>query len=253
MAPDRQAPAIALRGVSFAYDGRPVLQDVSFEVGIGDFAALVGPNGGGKSTLLKLILGLLRPLAGEVRVFGQPPRRVSHRIGYVPQSFTYDPRFPVTVGDVVRMGSLGKHALQSSPGSVADALDRVGLPGLTRRPFHDLSGGQRQRVLIARALISGTEMLLLDEPTANIDQRGEMEVQEVLQGLQDTVTVVLVTHDLSFVSGRVDTVVCVNRRVTVHPTIGIEDVTGDVLRGMYGADARVVRHDLTCATGDDDH
>jgi zinc transport system ATP-binding protein len=244
-------PAVAIREVDFAYDGRLVLEGVTCTIAARDFVAIVGPNGGGKTTLLRLMLGLLRPGRGEVRIFGEPPGRASQRVGYVPQQFTYDPSFPVTVSDVVQMGSLGGIGARTARAiPVSLALGRVGLGGLERRPFHDLSGGQRQRLLIARALLAGTDMLLLDEPTAYVDLHGENDVHALLRELNQTMTVVVVTHDLGFVSQAVNTVLCVNQHVTTHPTLGIADVTAELLQEMYGSDIRVVRHDATCLPGE---
>lgn len=245
------APALALHEVDFSYDGRLVLEDVDFSIRAGDFVAVVGPNGSGKTTLLKLILGLLRPRRGEIRVFGEPPERARRRLGYVPQQVSHDPDFPATVTDVVRMGGLGgSTGLSASP---AAALERVGLRGLERRAFAALSGGQRQRALIARALLAGSDMLLLDEPTAYVDAHGESDLQELLRELNETMTIVVVTHDLGFVSGLVNHVLCVNRRVKLHPTVGLGDVTTEILREMYGEDLRVVRHDVECPPGECRH
>lgn len=245
------APALALRGVDFSYNGQPILEDVDFTITRGDFVAVVGPNGSGKTTLLKLILGLLRPQRGEVRVLGEAPDRARRHIGYVPQQSQHDPQFPATVGDVVRMGALGGGT--QGPAEVAEALARVGLAGLERRPFPDLSGGQRQRVLIARALLAGTEMLLLDEPTAFVDAHGESDLHALLQELNQAMTIVMVTHDLGFVSHLINHVLCVNRRVKLHPTVGLGDITAEVLREMYGEEIRVVRHDVVCPPGECQH
>lgn len=252
----RQVPAIRVDELDFAYNGDLVLCEASFSIAPGDFVAVVGPNGGGKTTLLKLILGLLRPSHGEVLVFGQAPQRVSRRIGYVPQQFQYDPRFPVTVSDVVRMGQLGGRASWNTTDSrqlVDMALERVGLMGLQHRPFDDLSGGQRQRLLIARALVAGADLLLLDEPTANVDAYGERSISALLQELNQTMTVLLVTHDVGFVSGLVKHVLCVNGRVSLHPTVDLGEVTPEVLRQLYGAGTRFVRHDLHCPPGECRH
>lgn len=249
-------PAIRATGLDFAYNGSLVLREASFTIAQGDFVAVVGPNGGGKTTLLKLILGLLRPLRGEMEVFGRPPQEVSRRIGYVPQQFQYDPRFPVTVGDVVRMGQLGGRAAWNAVDSrklVAMALERVGLTGLQHRPFSDLSGGQRQRLLIARALVAGADLLLLDEPTANVDVHGESDISALLQELKETMTVLLVTHDPGFVSGLVKHVLCVNGRVSLHPTVDLGEVTPEVLQQLYAAGTRFVRHDLHCPPGECSH
>ena len=239
------APAIELDRVSFAYDGAAVLEDVTLSLDARDFASIVGPNGGGKTTLLKLFLGLLRPTAGRVRVFGTTPQDARPRIGYLPQHATLDPLFPVSVLDVVLMGRLAR-AWPIGPfrardrGKALDALAEVGLAPLRARPFAALSGGQRQRVLIARALSSEPDLLLLDEPTASLDVAVESDFYELLKRLNERLGVVLVSHDLGFVSHYVRRVVCVKRTVAVHPT---SEVTGELIREVYGMDVRMVRHD----------
>jgi zinc transport system ATP-binding protein len=240
-------PVIMLRGVSFAYDGVPVLEDVSFSVAARESLCMVGPNGGGKTTLMKLILGLLRPQCGEIRVFGQPPEQARLRVGYMPQYVRHDPQFPVTVLDIVRMGRLGKRGLGGLLGwytaadrqAALEALRQVHLDGLARRPFEALSGGQRQRVLIARALCCQPDLLLLDEPTANVDSLVEARLFEVLRELNKRMTILMVSHDLGFVSNLVQRVICVNRRVVVHPT---SEINGDVIHDTYGGDVRIVHH-----------
>jgi len=236
---------IELRGVSFAYDSTPILEDVCLEVPERDFACMVGPNGGGKTTLLKIILGLLVPARGQVRVFGGPPETARRRIGYTPQHAQVDNRFPVNVADVVLMGRIGKAEIvgpyrRAHREAAWQALREVGLDHLRYKAFGDLSGGQRQRVLIARALAAEPELLLLDEPTANLDAPAESELYELLKRLNERLTVVMVTHDLGFVSKFVKTVICVKRCVVVHPT---SEVTGEVIREMYGGDVCMIRHD----------
>ena len=241
-------PVIHLRDVSFAYDGVAVLQAVNVSIAERESICIVGPNGGGKTTLLKLMLGLLKPDAGEIRIFGQPPRRARLRIGYMPQHVRHDPQFPVNVMDIVLMGRLGQGGLCGLLGwyggadrrAAADALAEVGMEGSARRPYAALSGGQRQRVLIARALCCQPDLLLLDEPTANVDTAVEARLIEILQELNKRMTIVMVSHDLGFVAHMVRRVVCVNRRVVVHPT---SELTGDMIRDIYDGDVRMVRHD----------
>ena len=239
-------PAIAVRDLAFAYPGEPaVLEDVAFTIAEGDFVSVVGPNGGGKTTLLRLLLGLLSPSRGEVRLFGRPPEQARRQIGYMPQHPQLDPHFPVSARDVVLMGRLGPGRPRGLFGrddkeAARRALAEVGLEEMGRRPFAALSSGQKQRVLIARALACAPRLLLLDEPTANLDLHVEGELYELLRELNRRLTVVLVSHDLGFVSRYVRTVVCVKRHVAVHPT---SEITGDIIRDMYGGDVRVVRHD----------
>jgi zinc transport system ATP-binding protein len=241
-------PVISLQNVSFAYETTPVVEDVSFTIGERQAVCMVGPNGGGKTTLMKLILGLLRPGRGEVRVFGQPPERVRLRMGYMPQHVRHDPQFPMTVLDIVLMGRLGRGGLRGTFGwhgpsdrhAALEALRQVNMEGLAHRPFSALSGGQRQRVLIARALCCQPDLLLLDEPTANVDTLEESRLFEVLQELNKRMTILLVSHDLGFVTSLVQSVICVNRRVVVHPT---SQITGEAIQDIYGEEVRMIHHD----------
>ena len=239
------APIIDVRRVWFSFNGQPVLQDVSLTVPAGDFLVVIGPNGGGKTTLLRLILGLIEPTAGRIRVLGSSPVRARHRIGYMAQHATLDRSFPVRVLDVVLMGRLGPRRVagpfdRADVSAARDTLERVGLAGLERRPFADLSGGQRQRVLLARALTSNPELLLLDEPASGLDQKVELDFFDLLRELNRTTTVVLVSHDLGFVQAFVRSVICVHGTVDVHPT---NQLDGTTIRELYGGEVRMVRHD----------
>ena len=239
-----QKNVVTVSHVSFSYDGVPVLEDVSFTIRERSFISIVGPNAGGKTTLLKLMLGLLQPSRGTIEVLGMHPAKARTRIGYMPQQVQLDLQFPVSVLDVVLMGRMGS-GMRFGPYSgrdkaiALDSLRRLEMQDLKDRPFMALSGGQRQRVLIARALACEPEMLLLDEPTANVDMVVETELFELLHEMSKTITVVVVSHDLGFVSHYVESVVCVNRRVMVHPTTA---VTGEVIRNLYLSDVCMVRH-----------
>ncbi len=228
--------------VDFRYPGIEVLKDVSFELFANDFVSVIGPNGGGKTTLVRLVLGLLAPSAGSITVFGKSPQTSRHRIGYVPQYTSFDLNFPVTVRDVALMGRVanrpGLHR-RTDVEAAEQALEQVGLADLHHRPFADLSGGQRQRVLIARALAAGPDVLLLDEPTANVDVAVEHQLTALLQRLNERLTILLVTHDLGFVSDLVSRVVCVNRFVKAHPTA---EVTAEMIQELYGGHVRRVEH-----------
>lgn len=236
-------PVIEARDLSFAFGTTPVLEDVNLTIRRGDYVCMVGPNGGGKTTLLRLVLGLLTPTRGTVRVFGTSPVEARRRIGYMPQHAQLDPQFPVRVRDVVLMGRLRNARLGPFGGDdrakAAAALAEVGLADYAKRPFSALSGGQRQRVLIARALACEPELLLLDEPTANLDPLVQDEMNDLLRELNRRLTVILVSHDVGFVAQQVKTVVCVNRNVRVH---GAEAITGDSIRALYGHDVQLVHH-----------
>jgi zinc transport system ATP-binding protein len=245
-------PVIEVRDVSFSYQAAPVLEGVNVAIHERETVCIVGPNGGGKTTLLRLLLGQLRPIRGEIRIFGQPPDQARLRIGYMPQRSEFDPLFPVSVLDVVLMGRLGKPGLAGWFGwygardraAARDALEQVHMAGAARAPFASLSGGQRQRVLIARALCCQPDLLLLDEPTANVDSFVEARLFEELRSLASRMTIVLVSHDLGFVTNLVERVVCVNRQAVAHPA---SQLTAEVIRDMYGGDVHVVRHgDVVC-------
>lgn len=232
--------------VSFAYERTgTVLSDATFSIAGGDFACFLGPNGGGKTTLVRLLLGLLRPEAGTIRVFGGPPRATRHRIGYLPQNARLDPRFPVRALEVALMGRIG-HARRFGPyprrdrEQAARALDTVGLADVAHRPFSSLSGGQQQRVLIARALACEPDLLLLDEPTSDLDLRSQNALYDLLHELNRRMTIVIVSHDVTFVSKYVRTVVCVNHCVDVHAA---GDIAGDFISEMYGRDMRMIAHE----------
>ncbi|NBB95441.1 MAG: ATP-binding cassette domain-containing protein [Planctomycetes bacterium] len=237
--------AVDISGLSFSYDGLSnVLHDVDLQVTSDETVAVVGPNGGGKTTLLKLLLGLLTPDRGSVRVLGRRPAQVRPQIGYVPQYVQFDPHFPVTAWDVVIMGRLGRTRgigwySRADRRATRDALDRVGLDSAGSRPFAALSGGQRQRVLIARALVTQPTLLLLDEPTANLDVGVEKEFEDLLAGIETQMAVMIVSHDIGFVASRISKVVCVNREVAVHPT---QQLSPQILEAMYGQEVSLVHH-----------
>ncbi len=238
--------AVTFENVSFSYDGVAVLKDVHLSIPAGEFTAVVGPNGGGKTTLLRLILGLLVPDRGLLHVFGRPPPAVRSRIGYVPQHFQFDPKFPVTVMDVILMGRL-RPGWRCGPYRRADrdagavALREVGLDDMAGRSFAALSGGERQRVLIARALATDPDLVLLDEPLAHVDAGIVDDLYQLFEGLSHGRTVVMISHDVGFVSRLVRQVVCVNRTVVTHPT---SELTGRAISELYGTDVNVVRHDV---------
>ncbi|OQY12884.1 MAG: ABC transporter [Desulfobacteraceae bacterium 4572_19] len=239
---------IKVENVSFAYNTSTVLTDVNFQIYKNDSVCIVGPNGGGKSTLLKLLLGLIKPANGKISIFGGKPVKARTRIGYMPQYLHFDQAFPVNVLDVVLMGRLGISLTgfysRHDKRSAAKAMEKMGVAELAQNNFSELSGGQRQRILIARALASTPELLILDEPTANVDPVAEQQIGEILKDLAKTITVITVSHDLGFVSRLVNRVLCVNKFVKIHPT---SEITGEIIQDIYGADIKMVRHDHCCS------
>jgi zinc transport system ATP-binding protein len=246
---------IVIKNLSFAYEqGAPVLENVNLNFRELETACIVGPNGGGKSTLLYLILGLIKPTGGEITVFGTTPEKARMKIGYMPQFSNLDSDFPVNVMDVVLMGRLvrnffGRYSAEDRSIAV-QAMEEMSVAGLAKRPFSELSGGQRQRVLIARALACRPQLLLLDEPTANVDPCIQEQFYETMKTLNNRMSILMVSHDLGFVSQRIDSVICVNRKVQVHPT---NTLSGSIMRDIYGYDVSMIRHDHRCSEGGHTH
>ena len=243
-------PDVALRfdSVSFAYGDVPVLEDASFHIHRGEFIALVGPNGAGKTTALKLVLGLERPSRGAVELFGLSPEAARNRIGYVPQHAGYDPTFPISVREVVRMGrltSLSRRYGKEDEAAVEAAMARSEISDLADRSYSALSGGQRRRVLVARALAAGPELLILDEPTANMDAESEGRLFKTLGDLKGRATILIVTHDTAFVSALTDRVLCVGEHgrkgvhgIVQHRAAPAENAPPE----LYGGEAYRVLH-----------
>jgi zinc transport system ATP-binding protein len=209
---------------------------------VGEFMAMIGPNGGGKTTLIKLMLGLLSADSGTIRVFGDLPRNVSHRIGYVPQDVHVNKEFPISVLDVVLMGTLlpGRRWTRYTRAdriAAQNALEKVGMAGFGNRRIGALSGGQKQRIFVARALVSEPEMLFLDEPTASIDTKGQRDFYQLLQELNKQITIIVVSHDLMIVSEFVRSVACVNQRLHHHDHA---ELTGEMIEMMYECTAEEV-------------
>ncbi len=240
-------PVLEVRDVCFAYGSQEVLHNVGFQVAARDMTAIVGPNGGGKSTLLLLLLGLLTPRHGRIRVFDRPPAEARPRIGYVPQHLQFDPRFPVNAMDVVLMGRLRRDRLgafsRSDRAAALDALEQVQMQDRRRRPFASLSGGERQRILMAQALVAAPDLLLLDEPTASVDALAEHALYELFHRLCERLTIVFVSHNVNVVTRHVSHVLCVNRTAAMHR---IEDVMSSEFREAYGGDLAVLLHDTHC-------
>ncbi len=252
-------PVVQVDRVSFRYPGsptgQPTLEDVSLEIHPHDFLGIVGPNGGGKTTLLRLILGLLEPQAGTVRVFGKSPSRVCRQIGYVPQLATVDLQAPATVLDVVLEGRLGLSPWgvfykRQHVEAARQALSRTRVLDLAEAGIGELSGGQRQRVLIARALASDARMLLLDEPTTGVDIHMEKGLVALLEELNEQMPIVMVSHDVGFVLEKMNRVACVNRTLRMHDS---QSVTAAGLADSYHTPVRMVDHSHDVADHEHSH
>ena len=226
---------IEIKDLAFAYGGEAVLEDVNLSVRQEDFTAIIGPNGGGKTTLLKLVLGLLTPVKGTIRVDGKSPQEASPCVGYVPQNVHTNQSFPITAIDVVLMGKLDpkKRLSRRSAANRREALaalERLEMAAYADKKIGMLSGGQRQRVFIARALVARPKLLLLDEPTASIDTKGQADFYRLLRELNQDITVLVVSHDLLVISRYVKSVACVNKKLHYHDH---PEITGDMLETMY--------------------
>jgi len=215
---------ISCRDVCFSYGIEDVLHDVNVGINRGEYIGILGPNGGGKTTLIKIFLGLLKPMCGFVQLFGQDISTFKDwtKIGYVPQKATnFDPNFPATVREVVLMGRYARRGIwrrltSEDEEKAQDALDKVDMAAFSSRLIGDLSAGQQQRVFIARALASEPEVLILDEPTAGVDEMSQKEFYALLQRLnsQHNITLILISHDLEVVSRQASRIIYVNRTVT---------------------------------------
>ena len=212
---------VEISNLSFAYDKQIILEDINLSVKEKDFLAIIGPNGGGKSTLLKLILGINKSKKGTIQVLGTTPQNSLRKIGYVPQNTNVNVDFPIKVIEVVMMGHVeGKRPLfgygEHEKLCAMGALEQVGMAEYANTKIGSLSGGQRQRVMIARALCAHPEILILDEPTSSIDVAGQREIYELLKTLNDHITIIVVSHDISVILEYANTAAHINRNLSYH-------------------------------------
>ncbi|MYH07196.1 MAG: metal ABC transporter ATP-binding protein [Rhodothermaceae bacterium] len=240
------ASAIEVRDLTVAYRESPVLWDIDLDVPSGALMAIVGPNGARKTTLIQAILSLIRPAAGQIRIFGQPYRSVASSVGYVPQRGSVDWDFPTSVLDVVLMGLYGRLGWVRRPGhrertEAMGALDQVGMAELAHRQISQLSGGQQQRVFLARALVQDARIYLMDEPLQGVDATTERTIIDLLRTLQSSgKTVMVVHHDLQTVSSYFDEVLLLNvRRIASGPVS--EVFTEANLRLTYGGRVAIIK------------
>jgi zinc transport system ATP-binding protein len=237
---------VKLEGVWVQYNGVPILEGINLAIEQDDFLGIIGPNGGGKTTLLKVILGLISPSHGKVSVLGKPPEKSRSKIGYVPQHNLFDRDFPINVWDVVLMGRYGKSGLfrrysSEDRRATQDALQTVGMLDYKDRQMGKLSGGELQRIFIARALVAEPKLLLLDEPTASVDPAMQTEFYELLEKLKKQMAIVLVSHDISAVSIYVDKLACLNRQLHYH---GSKEITPEILEATYKCPVQMIAHGL---------
>jgi zinc transport system ATP-binding protein len=238
-------PAIEVEDVWLRRNGEVVLEAINLRVMPGDFYAILGPNGSGKTTLLKIILGLIPPERGSVRILGEAPHKNRHLLGYVPQLRTFDFQYPISVRDMVLSGLLGRmggilKSFSAADISLADsALETMGISHLADRAISDLSGGEQQRTVIARALAGNPQILLLDEPTVFVDAPTETQFYDILEKLAQTMTIVLVTHDIGVIVSHVTKVACLNRRLFTHDS---QELTEDMIEGTYHCPVDLIAH-----------
>ncbi len=239
-----QTPVVSVTDISFAYDRLLVLEDINLTIHKSDFLGIIGPNGGGKTTLVKLILGLLKPQKGTISVLGILPVKARSRVAYVPQHAPEDRDFPITVWEVALQGRLqssgwGYRYTREDRQRAADELQRVEMWKFRKRPVSALSGGQRQRVFLARALCRDPEILFLDEPTVGIDSRAQENIYDLLQKLNQRMTIVIITHDIGVISQYVRSVACVNRVLIAHNE-GL--ITAEMLEKTYNCPVDLIAH-----------
>lgn len=231
---------IKIENLTFGYEKQPVLEDVNLEVFEKDFLGVIGPNGGGKTTLLKLVLGLVKPDKGSIS-FGKELEGRKKSIGYLPQVRHIDKKFPITVSDVILSGGMMQNSISSKSelkGKAEKLLKDMGLTALRNKAIGELSGGQMQRVFLCRALISEPKLLILDEPDTFVDNRFEGELYSRLVELNKSIAIILVSHDVGTISSHVKTIACVNKSLHYHPS---NHITAEQLEA-YNCPIQVITH-----------
>lgn len=240
-------PVIEVQNVTFGRNGEKILDNVNLSVEPGDFYAIIGPNGGGKTTLLKIILGLLTQQSGSVRLLGGKPRETRKFCGYVPQFRTFDFRYPITVNEMVLSGRLAyipgirKRYRPVDLRMASDAMEKMGVSDLADRQLCSLSGGEQQSAIIARALAGGPRLLLLDEPLVFVDAPTEDHFYDIIEKLRSSMTIVLVTHDIGAISTHVTKVACLNHQIYTH---GTNEITEDMITSAYQCPVDLIAHGI---------
>lgn len=237
--------AIDIRNLTVRYDNIYAIKDINLQIEYGDFVGIIGPNGGGKSTLLKSILGLIMPDSGKITVLGMDPREGRNKLGYVPQATSIDRQFPISVREVVLMGRMvGKNSFmhrynEEDQDIVQENLQRLEIADLADRQIGQLSGGQLQRVLIARALVVQPRILLLDEPTASLDAASSSHIYAILQEVNRDITILIVTHDTLAVSSHLKSIACINQTLYYH---GNPELSKELVMQLYGCPVELIAH-----------
>lgn len=240
-----ETPVIEITDLWFRRNGEEILEGINLRVMPGDVYAILGPNGGGKTTLLKVILGLIPPDRGSVRILGGLPNEKRQLLGYVPQLATFDFHYPISVREMVLSGLLGRKTGILKTFTAADtaradkALATMGIAHLAGRAIRELSGGEKQRAVIARALVGDPQVLLLDEPTVFVDAPTETQFYDIIGNLARTITIVLVTHDIGVIVSHVTKVACLNRRLFTHES---RELTEDMIQGAYKCPVDIIAH-----------
>ena len=235
---------IEIKNVTASYDVKPVLNCVSLDVWKYDFLGIIGPNGGGKTTLLKLILGLMKPASGEIRFFDDGKRVSSLKMGYLPQINPVDKRFPISVYEVISSGLAGEKPLfkdfaASQKEHVNEMISKMGLEEFAKRAIGELSGGQLQRALLARAVVSRPQLLILDEPNTYVDKKFESQFYELLGEINKNTSIILVSHDIGALLPMVKNVACVNETLHYHPGT---DVSDEWVSKTYSCPIEIIGH-----------
>ena len=237
--------ALQIDNLSVYYGDEAALSNVCLKVAHGEILGIIGPNGGGKSTLLKAILGLIQPTTGSVRIYGQEPGKNRAAVGFVPQFGAMDRRFPISVFEVVLTGrlkpglSLFRKYSETDKAIAAAQLERVGIGHLANKQISELSGGEFQRLLIARALAVEPKLLLLDEPTASVDANSRNQIYQLLREVNADMTIILVTHDLMAISSEVRKLACLNKKLVYH---GEPELNESVVNELYGCPVDLIAH-----------
>lgn len=239
-----QISAIEIKDLNVILDNQIILNNINLIINEKDFIGIIGPNGGGKTTLLKTIIGLIFPTSGNILIYGKENIINRKLLGYVPQHISFDKNFPIDVFNVVAMGLVGKTKGKNKEeifNLVKNAISQVDLSGYEKKMFGQLSGGERQRVLIARALISSPLILLLDEPTANIDVKTSKGFYEFLVELNKKMTIVLISHDMGVISNYVKKIACLNKTLFYHHS---KEITGEMLSEAYQCPVDLIAHGI---------